>query len=379
MNGPRGRRLRAAVVVVGVALPVVGACGPPPPVPAITVADIGDLGTGRTRPHDIDDGGRVVGESGSSEGGLAPFSWEDGTITRLVGPTVEAMATAVDGDLVAGAPIADTQWEVDPAYVWEGDGPSVDLALQEDRPVPVAVVGGKVLLASDFQYGQQAILWEGGESARPPTLPGGAMDGGDVNAEGVVVGRSTRYADEPYTWSEAAGLTALPTIGGTYGESHAVNDAGQVAGWATTAGDAAQHAVLWAGGQATDLGTLGGPTSNVTGGRSLSEAGHVVGTSTTADGESHAFLWHDGEMTDLGTLGGAMSRPTAVNSHGQVVGVSETADGAQHAFLWEDGAMTDLTALAPAVDNVVDINEAGQAIGYALDGSRAVVWTAPPG
>jgi probable HAF family extracellular repeat protein len=51
-------------------------------------------------------------------------------------------------------------------------------------------------------------------------------------------------------------LTEIGTLGGTYSYGQALNAAGQVTGYAYTAGDAEAHAFLSSGGSMTDLGTL---------------------------------------------------------------------------------------------------------------------------
>lgn len=48
----------------------------------------------------------------------------------------------------------------------------------------------------------------------------------------------------------------LDTLGGTNSVAYAINNAGQVAGWATTAGNAAKHATLWNGATAIDLSSF---------------------------------------------------------------------------------------------------------------------------
>lgn len=99
----------------------------------------------------------------------------------------------------------------------------------------------------------------------------------------------------------------------------------------------------------TDLGTLGGASSEATGVNSL---GDVVGFSTTAAGAPHAFLYRTGRMLDLGTLpGGSASHATAISDNGVVVGYSGiNGYGPQfrefiQGFVWENGEMRALGAL----------------------------------
>ena len=185
--------------------------------------------------------------------------------------------------------------------------------------------------------------------------------------------------------SPPSGYTAvdLGTLGGGTGFGRHINDAGQIAGDSETAGGET-HAFLWENGVMTDLGTLGGTSSELAGVRpssSLSEAGHVIGRSTIAgDTETHAYIWHGGVMTDLGSLGGPGIRPTdvrAVNSNGQAVGGSLVAAGVQHTFLWENGVMNDLGNLGGSIGIATAINEAGQVAGRSTLPSRefrAFLW-----
>src|SRR5438093_507104 len=85
-----------------------------------------------------------------------------------------------------------------------------------------------------------------------------------------------------------------------------------------------------------DLGTLGGSFSVA---EAVNDSGEVVGWAETADGALHAFSWTAaGGMVDLGTLGDRGSEASGVNASGQVVGVTclttETACEA-HAVLWQ--------------------------------------------
>jgi len=83
-----------------------------------------------------------------------------------------------------------------------------------------------------------------------------------------------------------------------------------------------------------DLGTLGGTYSDAS---AINDRGQVTGYAYPAGGYSHAFRWTaSGGMQDLGTLGGTDSSASAINDCGQVTGTANTADGDgdSHAFVW---------------------------------------------
>jgi probable HAF family extracellular repeat protein len=112
----------------------------------------------------------------------------------------------------------------------------------------------------------------------------------------------------------------------------------------------------------TDLGTLGGRTSQAIG---ISPSGLIVGDAENAAHETHAFLYQAGVMTDLGTLGGTGSVAYAVNDAGQVAGYSQTANGDTHAFLYSGGIMTDLGTFGGPTSYAFGINKFGQVTGVA--------------
>ena len=143
----------------------------------------------------------------------------------------------------------------------------------------------------------------------------GAGDGRLATADG------SRHA---FLW-DGTTMLDLGTLGGDVSVALAINDSGQVTGYAHTAGDGRAHAFLWDGTTMQDLGTLGG---RLVGGVAINASGQVTGSSATADGETHAFLWDGTTMLDLGTLGGSVSRGRAINASGQVTGFATTADGA---------------------------------------------------
>lgn len=185
----------------------------------------------------------------------------------------------------------------------------------------------------------------------------------------------------------------------------AIDNGGLVAGWSNLAGDHVRHAVLWRRGSLVDLGTLGGPNSNVQW-PGVNQHGVAVGISQTAtpdplhedwscsaffpaDSASGkvclGFVWQNGAMRGLPTLGGTNGFATGINNRGQVVGWAETpvhdptCNAPQvlqfRAVLWQPGRAParelppfpgDSTSAATA------INDAGQAVGISGECDVAV-------
>lgn len=166
----------------------------------------------------------------------------------------------------------------------------------------------------------------------------------------------------------AVQYTDLGTLGGHISWAAGINNAGQVVGYATTSGDATNHAFLYGNGGMSDLGTLGGNVDYSSGAYGINNAGQVVG------GSNHAIMYSNGTMSDLGTLGGSYSNAYAINDAGQVVGVaSTTANASQHAFSYTvGGGMRDLGTLGGFLSSAYGVNNAGQVVGQASASGGAV-------
>jgi len=169
----------------------------------------------------------------------------------------------------------------------------------------------------------------------------------------------------------------LGTLGGDQTLATGINSSGQVAGASRTAGNAAQHAFRTAANSAInpatdDLGTLGGTHSYPW---DINNSGQVVGqSSTSGDAAVHAFRTAANSAInpatdDLGTLGGAVSQALGINGSGQVVGLSYISGNAgYHAFRTAAN-----TAINPATDDLgtlggthsyaLSINDSGQVVG----------------
>jgi len=190
---------------------------------------------------------------------------------------------------------------------------------------------------------------------------------------GFAVHAATLFAQQPTGGGYS--ITDLGTLGGTSSEAAGVNNPGEVVGSSTTAAGVS-HAFLYRNGLMFDLGTLpGGSASQAT---AINDRGDIVGYSAVnAYGPEfreriQGFAWADGTMRTLGALycrcsfnvRYGTSRALAIANGGQIVGDSETdrGDSFMHAFLWQENAMRDLGAVVGGggrsqAAGINDINE----------------------
>jgi probable HAF family extracellular repeat protein len=182
-------------------------------------------------------------------------------------------------------------------------------------------------------------------------------------------------------------MTALPTLGGNNGFATAVNNHGQIVGWAENAVHDPTcvppqvlqfEAVIWGPGdnQIRQLTPYGSdPDSAATG---INDRGEVVGISGICQNAvgnqsaTHAVLWENGVPRDLGNLGGAAwHTPMAINNNGVVVGFSDLAGDQHgsnpnfHAFVWtQPGPMRNLGTLpGDAISEALGVNRQNQIVG----------------
>lgn len=310
--------------------------------PVYTVAPVGNFGALTSQPNGLNNASTVVGYVYTAGGHVNAYSSSNGNASSLH-----------QGNPNTGNSKA---WGIN------ADG---------------AVVG-----ESSVGNATQATVFSNGSVHTLGTLGGLNSYGYGINASGQVVGVSDTASGAQHgfvTRADGSLADIGPVNGGGSSAANAINDLGQVTGYAETnaAGDYAAY--IYQNGTMNFLATLGG---NYAQGYAINNAGMVAGYSYVAGNvESHAFLYANGVLKDLGDLGGDDSFATGINEAGEVVGLSNlTVGGSYHAFLYSGGTMKDLNDLIdPALGWTLayagDINDKGQiaAIGCKASGCASLL------
>lgn len=206
----------------------------------------------------------------------------------------------------------------------------------------------------------------------------------------------------------------LGSLGGSVSSGNTINNLGWAMGSSNLTGNSSEHATLWAFGLPIDLGTLGGPNSNI-GWPVKNDHGVIAGVSEFSNapdpnGEKFScpallpdtglscagFVWENGHMTKLPTLGGPNGFATGVNNLGQIVGwaentVHDPTCKLPQIFQFEaviygprTGQIQQLPPLPPDPDSAATaINDLGQVVGISgicedaigeLSAEHALLW-----
>jgi probable HAF family extracellular repeat protein len=171
-------------------------------------------------------------------------------------------------------------------------------------------------------------------------------------------------------------ITDIGSFGG-YSAGLAVNDDGEIVGFASDKYNGVAHAFVYTDGVMTDIHPATESYAN-----DDNSQGQVVGQFLTADQTAfHAFLYNQGNFTDLGLAGSGETNAYAINEQGQIVGITFIANK-QHAFIYENGRIVDLNGLIQQDSGwelawAFDVNNHGQIVGYGLvnDKFRAFLLT----
>ena len=197
-------------------------------------------------------------------------------------------------------------------------------------------------------------------------VPLGSLGGmsGDVrrvNALGDVVGYALTSGNINNAYQSSGGaMTALYPAPGASSHAFGINDDGAVVGFVKDFDGV--RAVRFAGGSASDVGSLGGLNSEA---NAINNSGQIAGTSDLLNGTRHAFRSSGKSgIVDLGTLGGATSKSADINSAGVVVGAADNATGSYHAFRHSGAVIEDLGTLGGLYSEATGVNDAGAVAGF---------------
>jgi len=226
------------------------------------------------------------------------------------------------------------------------------------------------------------FLWRFFHMSALPTLGGNNGQASAMNNRGQVTGfaengsldstcssnATNNRIQLPVLWENRI-PQALPTGNDPDGEANAINDRGQAVGNTGTCGGATNHAASWENGNLTTLPDLGTFATAF----GINDRGQIVGFIGSSDNSTfYGALWQDGVLTNLGTLPGDFAAiASGINNRGQIVGSTlDSHFNWSNAFIYQDGVMTSLNTLFPANSNLYatmanQINERGQIVGMA--------------
>jgi probable HAF family extracellular repeat protein len=245
-----------------------------------------------------------------------------------------------------------------------------------DLNIPLGTLGGK----------NSSINWNGindpGEAVgmSETSVP-------DPNGEDVCL-FGTHLTCSPFLWQNGT-MFALPTVGGNNGQASAINNSGQIAGYAengiadSTCPQGVENfmvdlPVMWDKGMAIPLPTVQGDPDGVAFG--INNLGQAVGYSGTCTAATHPVVWENNAVTQLPDLGTPGGIAFAINSHNQIVGQAVNSNGTALAAIWQNNTVAALGGLLPGdvASFATSINNRGQAVGSSFDSkgnwSHGLLW-----
>jgi probable HAF family extracellular repeat protein len=321
-----------------------------------TAGGMVDLGTlpGGTYSYavDVNASGQVAGYGDTSTGIQHAIRWSATGVATDLGDLGGSDSTAVainDAGTVAGTSTTATFEQH--AFSRTTTGAMVDLGtLGGGYSSAVAINASGQVTGSSFISAttgeEHAFLYTPGAAvpmadAGTSTFTSRAMG---INNAGAVVGFRTPDGNAPGQtgFLRSGGLTLIGTAS-SFTSANAINASGQIVG-TEAAGDAGVQQAFSrsTAGVVTAIPTLGGSFGVAYG---VNTGGAVIGSSLiTDDAANHAFFWTAaGGLLDLSTIGGSDSYADAVNDSDMTVGWSSNVDGDTHATLWQRAVATDTT------------------------------------
>jgi probable HAF family extracellular repeat protein len=221
------------------------------------------------------------------------------------------------------------------------------------------------------------FLWQNGVMSGLPTVGGNNGQASAINNSGQIVGyaengivdstcpagTTNNRVDLPVLWHKDKGkyeAQALPTNGSDPdGVAFGINNRGQAVGYSGTC-TTVNSPVLWENNTANALPDFENPGAIAF---AINDHNQIVGQAVNSDGIALAVIWQNNIVTSLGPLlpGDVSSFATSINNRGQVVGSSFAPNSSSsvswsHGLIWQNGKTTDLNTLFPASSNLYVIS-----------------------
>ena len=207
-----------------------------------------------------------------------------------------------------------------------------------------------------------------------PTLGGTSSAAYDINNKSQVVGSSKTgdFAPPPwemmpiergFVWQNGV-MTALPPLPAPepyHGAAMAISDAGHIVGTSSFFMFFGSRAVIWHNGAVTDMGVV--PGTDHCQGNSVNDNGVVAGSCMSDFGGSgYAFRWSqsDGQDVIMEPLQNEDAQGNGIDAQGKIVGGHGESVGA---FMWNNGAVTPLIN-GPFGASAMAINDQNQIVGW---------------
>ncbi len=311
------------------------------------VTDLGTLGGTASGAVAISSSGIIVGQSftaGNAEN--VAFEYSNGQMNSLAPALGGISSTAVavnDSGQTVGTIASENLYGGynEQAYLYTNGQVTIlpELAGAQTYPTPTGINdSGEVVGFSPISTGEdavtQAFLYHGGMQALGPGSNFSYAYG--INNNGEIVGGANNsnggydlFSDNGTTMTDLGALPGSTNLGKPWSEGLAVSNNGQITGQAISS------AFIYSNGTYTSVGVQGDYQDY---GKSINDAGQVVGYLTTSQGSAGtAFLYSNGTLATLNSLttgsGWSFYQANGINDLGQIVGVGENPAGQNHAFL----------------------------------------------
>jgi probable HAF family extracellular repeat protein len=319
---------------------------------AYTITDLGPIsGDNHADAYGINNSGQSVGDTADTSTHYNACAWgANGAISYLGALPNDSCSTAYAVNNSGVAVGFSGQYHSDGTYgnavVWQNGGITKLPTLGGTYAVAYGIndsgqVAGWAQNTAGYWH---AVIWQNGGITDLGAVSGkDSSEAWGINSSGWVAGFSwTSTHGWPPDWCAFVGKPgqALTQLGGYGGlaQALALNDSGQVVGWANIQSGSLPHAVLWdSNGGMRDLGVL--PGWAYSGANSINDSGQVVGDSVNSnDTDGRAFIWDNNVMVDLNTLiptnsGWRLTWATGINDEGQIIGGGYNPSGESDAFL----------------------------------------------